>query len=637
MAAQPSSLTPRTLRVYCPTHKVNFVIAANAIVECSSGTHTLASNFPSDNFWEYCCDCQHYWPIDGNGKGSDDCPVCERKLVRRSLCSECKILSVESDEAGRRKAFSISAQGIVAPTCPGCLRRGTSQSFDHDCQDFAQAFFTSRESCPFCDERLEPPPSFPCSVTVYLEKLPRSAVIVGFDSETGLVQESTAGECFLVPVARDSALSIVLPKSESLNAKQDYYNSYYELFNCENPLAGEVIIISPAIVEAVEGGWQVREAGFIEIRLAPQSDPPDQAKSFCRACGTEANAGHTFCKRCGQRLTAESSVAWTSNITPQPETDASHHANVAPSIQQPATYQPSVPTTSSSGLQLKTILSVVGGIAGLGILITIIAIFATDKTRGLEQRLDSAIARKQFLTPTTENAHDLYYQLKTSGASEATLRSYREKLVPPLTDPFYQMINAFMVPGSDDPALADWQTAYQSLQWASELKPEDKGLVARTAYCEGRLAFLAKDEDRAIEAWTRASNADKSWPLPVNGIGLIFTSRKNYATARTYYFDAVQRDSKWAYPYNNIGTSYFMERNYYEAKENYQKAVQLAPQWARPHSWLGDIAMRENDYATAVQEFSLVLEPGATGTKNMDLVKIQKQLDLARQRSEFQY
>ena len=47
--------------------------------------------------------------------------------------------------------------------------------------------------------------------------------------------------------------------------------------------------------------------------------------------------------------------------------------------------------------------------------------------------------------------------------------------------------------------------------------------------------------------------------------------------------------------------------------------------------------MKENDYTTAVQEFSLVLEPSATGTKNMDLGKIQKQLDLARQRSAFQY
>ena len=636
MAAQPSSLTPRTLRIYCPTHKVNFVIAVNTIIECSSGTHTLARDFPSESFWEYCCDCQHYRPTDAAGKGSDDCPVCERKIVRRSLCAQCKVISVESDEAGRRKAFSISAQGTVTPTCPGCLRRPNTQSFAHQCQDFAHVFFTARETCPFCDESLEPPPAFPCSVAAYLEKLPHSAVTVRFNPETGLVQESTSGECCLVPVARDSALSMVIPKSPALNSKQDYYNSYYELFNCENPAAGEVTINSPAIVEVVEGGWQVREAGFIEIQPAPQSPVNDQPKRICPACGTETNAGHTFCKRCGVRLTAESSEPWTSNAS-QPEANTQYHTDATPTVQPPA-YEASAQTVQSPGLQPKTILSVVGGIAALGILITIIAIVSsTNNTRALEQKLDNAIAQGQFLTPTTENAHALYNQLKNSGASEEKLRSYREKLVPPLTNPFHQMIREFMVPGSDDLPLTEWQAAYQAFHWASELNPEDKGLVARTAYCEGRLAFLAKDEDRATQAWTRAANADKSWPLPVNGIGLIYTARKNYPTARTYYLDAVQRDPNWAYPYNNIGTSYFMERNYYEAKGYYQKAVQLAPQWARPHSWLGDIAMKEQDYTTAIQEFSLVLDPGATGTKNMDLVKIRKQLEFAQQRSAFQY
>ncbi len=636
MAAQPSSLTPRTIRVYCPTHKVNFDVAANATIECSSGTHTLTGNFPNETFWEYCCDCQHYRPIDASGKGSDECPVCERKLVRRSVCGDCKLISVESNDAGRRKAFSVSPQGVVTPTCPGCLRRANRQSFEHDCRDFAQAFFTARKACPFCDESLEPPPAFPCSVAAYLEKLPQSAITVRFDAESGLVQESVSGECYLTPVARDSALSIVIPKNAALNSKQDYYNSYYELFNCENPAAGEVTINSPAVVEAVEGGWQVREPGLIEIKSVPRATSNDQSTTVCPACGTETLAGYTFCKRCGTRLTTELIKPSTSN-TPGPEGIAQHYDDLSEPQRQPP-YQSTGQTVQSSGLQPKTILSIVGGIAGLGILITIIAIVSSsNNTRSLQQKLDSAIARGQFLTPTTDNAHDLYYQLKNSGASEETLRSYREKLVPPLTNPFYQMIKSFMVPGADDPPLADWQIAYNHLRWASELKPEDKGLEARTAYSEGRMAFLTKNEDEAIKSWTRAANADKSWALPLNGIGLIHSGRKNYATARTYYFDAVQRDSNWAYPYNNIGTSYYMERNYYEAKGYYQKAVQLAPQWARPHSWLGDIAMRENDYATAVQEFSLVLEPSATGTKNMELSKIQQKLDLARQRATFQY
>jgi tetratricopeptide (TPR) repeat protein len=264
--------------------------------------------------------------------------------------------------------------------------------------------------------------------------------------------------------------------------------------------------------------------------------------------------------------------------------------------------------------------------------LTIIAV-STKNNPDIDKKLDKAIAAGQVFSPATENAHDLYYQLKNSGATEEKLRPYRERLVPLLTDLNLRMIKDFMVPGSDDPPLPDWQNAYQSLHWAVELKPGDSALLARSLYCEGRIAFLSKDEDRAIEVWTRAADADKSWPLPVNGIGLIYTARKNYPAARNYYFEAMRRDTSWAYPYNNIGTSHYMEKNFYEAKDYYHKAVQLAPQWARPHSWLGDIAMKEKDYNTAIQEFSLVLDASATGTKNMDLDKIRRQLELAKEKA----
>jgi hypothetical protein len=138
MVAQVSTPTPRTIRVYCPSHKVGFSAAATATIECSSATHTLAHDFPSESFWEYCCDCQHYWPIDGakGNKGTDDCPVCERYIDRRALCSDCKVISVESNEAAKRKAFSISSQGLVGPACPGCLRQFNRAVLEHSCADF---------------------------------------------------------------------------------------------------------------------------------------------------------------------------------------------------------------------------------------------------------------------------------------------------------------------------------------------------------------------------------------------------------------------------------------------------------------------------------------------------------------------
>ncbi len=632
MAAELSTPTARMIRVYCPSHKIGFQIAAKSTIECTSQTHTLARDFPSDSFWEYCCDCQHYWPID-DGKGnsaSEECPVCERKIARRFLCAVCKVFSIESDDAGRRKAYSITAQGLVSPACPGCLHRSSNSRLEHRCDDLACVFLTTREVCPFCDERLEPPPAFPCSVADYVAKLPRTAVVVKFDAELGLIKETASGDCYLIPADRQTSLGFVIPKAATLASKQDYYNAYYELFNCENPAAGEVVIISPTIAEPVEGGWQLRAAGSIEIK----PDAAATSDQICPACGTASSAQHTFCKRCGTRL-GPTSVDEEVSSEPTPS-DESYAASSYIPDPQPS-YQPAPIPGSSSGLQTKTILGVVGGIALLGIVLTIIVTVSSNKTASLEKKLDDAIARGQLLTPNADSAQSLYFQLKNTGASEDTLRRYREKLLPLLTEQPYRMINQLMVPGNDDPPLADWQSAHQATQWAVELRPGDSPLQARSAYCEGRIAFLLKDEASAIQSWTRAAETDKAWPLPLNGIGLIYSGRKNYSTARTYYFDAVRRDPNWAYPYNNLGTSYFMERNYSEAKGYYQKATQLAPQWARPHAWLGDIAMNEGDYATAVQEFSLVLDAGATGTKNMELNKIRQKLDLAQSRAAYQY
>lgn len=622
MSALPSTPTQRTIRVYCPSHKVGFSTAATASIECSSSAHTLARDFPSESFWEYCCDCQHYWPIDN--KASDECPVCERHIDRRSLCAACKVVSVESNDAGKRKAFFVSAHSMTKPACPGCLRLSHQVALEHACLDFGGTFVTTRDVCPFCDDRLEPPPSFPCSVKAYIEKLPHSALAASFDAETSLLKEAPVGPYFVIPIARETSLSVVIPSSVRLDSKQDYYNSYYELFNCENPGAGEVSILSPAVVEAVEGGWQLKEAGFIQIK--PDVEPAiEPATTTCASCGHSASVEHTFCKKCGARMKPDSPEEKTAHFnTPStlPRIKQAYDQSESPPISAPVAVYID-PTT-------KILLCVVGGIVLTGFLLTILAVTSKNNP-DIEKKLDKAIATGQLFSPANENAHDLYYQLKNSGASEEKLHPYRDRLLPLLTDRNLAMVTDYSVAGNDDPPLSDWQNAYQALHWAVELKPGDSSLLARALYCEGRLAFLSKDDNRAIEVWTRAAAADHSWALPSNGIGLIFTARKNYQAARNYYLEAVSREASWAPPYNNIGTSLYMEKNYSEAKSYYQKAAQFA-HWARPHSWLGDIAMRENDYNTAIKEFSLVLDSGATGTKNMDLDKIRRQLALAQQK-----
>src|SRR5437868_5896490 len=115
----------QTIGVYCPTHKIGFVTARDERIICPAGPHALAQRFPEEEFWEYCCDCHRFWPseLKHGGQSQAQCLVCERQTVRRYLCAECRVLSVESDDrAVKRKRYTITEAGAVVPACPGCQR-----------------------------------------------------------------------------------------------------------------------------------------------------------------------------------------------------------------------------------------------------------------------------------------------------------------------------------------------------------------------------------------------------------------------------------------------------------------------------------------------------------------------------------
>src|SRR5688572_22539286 len=143
-------------RVFCPTHKISFEVPSGNRILCEAGGHALAHNFPQEAYWEYCCDCQVCWPSDlgRGGKFKEQCPVCTRVTSSRYLCDECGLISNESDDPAKRKAFRISARGAIEPFCPGCGSRAKAVLLEHACEEAAAVFKTQRTSCPFCDESL---------------------------------------------------------------------------------------------------------------------------------------------------------------------------------------------------------------------------------------------------------------------------------------------------------------------------------------------------------------------------------------------------------------------------------------------------------------------------------------------------
>src|SRR5207249_9217315 len=94
----------RMITVRCPIHNIDFELENGERIVCPAGPHALAQRFPTEGFWEYCCDCQRFWPSDLNhgGQSQPQCPICGRQIARRYLCDECKVMSVESDDRKTR-------------------------------------------------------------------------------------------------------------------------------------------------------------------------------------------------------------------------------------------------------------------------------------------------------------------------------------------------------------------------------------------------------------------------------------------------------------------------------------------------------------------------------------------------------
>jgi hypothetical protein len=157
----------QSVQVYCPRHDAHIeAFVAGRVVCVKDDEHVLAERFPAEAFWEYCCDCERFYPLElarekreKDGLPADYCLACERDLIRHYVCAECNVISHKSREMERgRGLFSISATGLVRPSCPGCMTARPTSVLEHVCPRLFIGFTTARAACPFCKEPIAPEP-----------------------------------------------------------------------------------------------------------------------------------------------------------------------------------------------------------------------------------------------------------------------------------------------------------------------------------------------------------------------------------------------------------------------------------------------------------------------------------------------
>ena len=261
------------MKVFCPEHKKGFFTPRRNPIRCENRGHVLGefifhgdAKAPAETVWQYCCNCEHFCPIELGQKGLEACSACGRPISLLYVCDRCFTFSFESGTPIQTKNFTLTSDSVPQPSCPGCFQESSSDLREHDCDELGARFVTALNSCPICLEQLDAGPVFPSSTAQYLRKTKAAnQLTVAFDYASGLFLPLDDGDFVLVSNGTQDGKPFVLPRSLRFDSKKPFYELYQDYYHCANVDAGEVYIIEPAFVERVRDGWELKSMGVLEI------------------------------------------------------------------------------------------------------------------------------------------------------------------------------------------------------------------------------------------------------------------------------------------------------------------------------------------------------------------------------------
>ena len=406
------------MRVFCPEHKRGFFAPRQSPIKCENRGHLLGeidfegqAQSPAEIEWQYCCNCEHFCPVDFDQYGLQRCPVCTRRSSLLYLCDRCYVISFESNTPLQTKNFTLTADGAPQPSCPGCLRPASADLHEHMCDEVNASFVTGLSACPICEERLDIAPAFPSLVTQYLKRTKAANKIsVTFDYETGAFVPVEDGEFVVVT---NTEQPIVLPRTGRFSSKRDFYEYYQDYYHCPNPEAGEVQIVRPAAVAHTVNGWTLEATGALEViqeqpkkkvvtpvaqviqpppvvrreevsearrpEPAPAPAPPPKKEQpgvrACPDCGSMIEAKYSFCWKCGNAMDSDQKrkpgILMSSALDLDDELTVQHEARPLSSTMLPWTTSNTSDRHTSNRRSVLKLMS----IGGIGLMVVSLGLF----------------------------------------------------------------------------------------------------------------------------------------------------------------------------------------------------------------------------------------------------------------------
>ena len=158
--------------------------------------------------------------------------------------------------------------------------------------------------------------------------------------------------------------------------------------------------------------------------------------------------------------------------------------------------------------------------------------------------------------------------------------------------------------------LKRYDEALQDLDQLLHREPQ-----SATVWSEkGRVCILSEDTLGALDAFTKASEYDRTNPAAWSALGVTNLMLDREEEAYVQLTQAINLGSKWAGDYTNRGIIHYHRHNYRGALSDYDHAVQLAPNDADSYYNRGIMRREVGDYNQALEDLTkaIALAPERT-------------------------
>lgn len=235
----------------------------------------------------------------------------------------------------------------------------------------------------------------------------------------------------------------------------------------------------------------------------------------------------------------------------------------------------------------------------------------------VDNRIIGKIQSGQLVTPVGTSAYDMWLAMRSSEPNSPAVSKIGEQALPALRKRGDQVMQAW----HDEARTTDeeFNELARIYEWATAIAPDDDQLRSLQLYCKGQIAFRQKRFDDAIRSYQQALQHKPCMSQALNGIGRVYSNKRDFRSAENYYKQALQCDPGWCYPLANLGGVYLQTRDYLQAEMYYSQAISCAPNKPLPHYQLAQLyeALKRtcdelSEYKMAIELISNDPDPGFT-------------------------